>query len=47
MTKIKREKIMSEFSAQNALEIEWKLSKYHRVKGGEGYSKAVKEIRRL
>ncbi len=47
MTKIKREEIMSEFSAQNALEIEWELSKYHRAKGGEGYSKAVKEIQKI
>ncbi len=36
-----RKGILNEFSARNALEIEWELSKYHRAKGGEGYAKAV------
>ncbi len=44
---MKRKEIMSEFSAQNALEIERELSKYHRAKGSEGYSKAVKEIQKI
>ncbi len=47
MTKIKREEIISEFSSSNALEIEWGLSKYHRAKGGEEYSKAIKEIQEI
>ncbi len=40
-----RKELIGEFSAQNALEIEWELSKYHRAKGGKGYSKAVEVVR--
>ncbi len=42
-----REAMLNEFSARNALEVEWELSKFHRSKGGEGYSKAVALIEKF
>jgi aminopeptidase YwaD len=42
-----RENWINEFSPRNAFEIEYELSRYHRAKGGEGYSKAVEVIRSI
>ncbi len=42
--KMIREKILKEFCPQNALELEWDLSKFHRSKGGYGFVKAIEII---
>lgn len=40
-----RKNWIDEFSPQNAFEIEYELSRFHRSKGGEGYSKAVELVK--
>ncbi len=42
-----REEILNEFSPQNALEIEWELSRFNRAKGAIGFSKAVEVVRNV
>ena len=44
---IKRPKILNEFSPKNALEMERELSRFHRSKGGYGYSQAVEKIQKV
>lgn len=39
-----REELLREFFPQNALDLEWELSKFHRSKGGIGFSKAINTI---
>ncbi len=42
-----REEFLKEFFPQNALDLEWELSKFHRSKGGIGFSKAIETIQRF
>lgn len=39
-----REEFLKEFFPQNALDLEWELSRFHRSKGGIGFSKAIETI---
>ncbi len=39
-----REEFLKEFFPQNALDLEWELSRFHRSKGGTGFSKAIETI---
>lgn len=39
-----KEEFVKEFFPQNALDLEWELSKFHRSKGGIGFSQAIKTI---
>jgi hypothetical protein len=39
-----REEMLKEFFPQNALDLEWELSRFHRSKGGIGFSKAMNVI---
>ncbi len=39
-----RKELLKEFFPQNAIDLEWELSKFHRSKGGDGFSKAVNLI---
>jgi aminopeptidase-like protein len=39
-----REEMLKEFFPQNAFDLEWELSKFHRSKGGIGFSKAIETL---
>lgn len=39
-----RKELLKEFCPQNALDLEWEISRFHRSKGGSGFSKATETI---